>query len=377
MGRKKKTESEGQSNSEKLQSFLKQRESEHYNFSDEIYYRISTGSLLLDIHTGGGLMPGLHRFVGMNEGGKTSEAFEVMKNFLNDMPNTRAVYFQAEGRLSPDMQKRTGISFTSDASEWDDGVCFVYESNIYESVFDLMKMLITDNSENKRYLFLIDSMDALILRDDLNKDLSEAAKVSGGATLSSTFMKKVALAMTKFGHTAILVSQVRENIVIDPYAKRPVKQTSASGGNALLHYANFIFEFEARFQKDLILEKPTERPDISKNKILGHYAKVSIKKSPNEKTNLSIQYPVKYGRTGGKSIWREYEIIDLLLENGMMTKAGAWIKTDASVVEEMKEKGIECPDQFQGRAKLFDFLESNTEFTDYWFEKFKNVFCDL
>jgi len=377
MGRKKKTESSGQSNSEKLQSFLKQRESEHYNFSEEIYYRISTGSLLLDIHTGGGLMPGLHRFVGMNEGGKTSEAFEVMKNFLNDIPNARAVYFQAEGRLSPDMQKRTGISFTSDASEWNDGVCFVYESNIYESVFDLMKMLITDNTENKRYLFLIDSMDALILRDDLNKDLSEAAKVSGGATLSSTFMKKVALAMTKFGHTAILISQVRENIVIDPYAKRPVKQTSASGGNALLHYANFIFEFEARFQKDLILEKPTERPDISKNKILGHYAKVSIKKSPNEKTNLSIQYPVKYGRTGGKSIWREYEIIDLLLENGMMTKAGAWIKTDASVVEEMKEKGIECPEQFQGRTKLFDFLESNTEFTDYWFEKFKNVFCDL
>ena len=86
MGRKKKTESSGQSNSEKLQSFLKQRESEHYNFSEEIYYRISTGSLLLDIHTGGGLMPGLHRFVGMNEGGKTSEAFEVMKNFLNDIP---------------------------------------------------------------------------------------------------------------------------------------------------------------------------------------------------------------------------------------------------------------------------------------------------
>ena len=61
----------------------------------------------------------------------------------------------------------------------------------------------------------------------------------------------------------------------------------------------------------------------------------------------------------------------------MMTKAGAWIKTDPSIVKEMKEKGIECPEQFQGRAKLFDFLESNTEFTDYWFEKFKDVFCDL
>ena len=316
--KKTKKSSEPTSNNDKLGAFLKQRSDEHYNFGEEIYYRISTGSLLLDIHTGGGLMPGLHRFVGMNEGGKTSEAFEVMKNFLTTIPSAKAVYFQAEGRLTPEMKLRSGINFTSTPDEWEDGSCFVYESNIYESVFDLMKLLITDNEEDKRYLFLIDSMDALILRDDFKKDLSEASKVSGGATLSSTFMKKVALAMTKFGHTAILISQVRENIVIDPYAKRPVKQTSASGGNALLHYANFILEFEARFQKDLILEKPAERPDIKKNKILGHYAKVSIKKSPNEKTNLTIQYPIKYGRTEGNSIWKEYEILDLLLENGML-----------------------------------------------------------
>ena len=373
MARKKKVVEEAGTN-ENLKSFLKQRKDEHYNFCEEVYYRISTGSLLLDIHTGGGLMPGLHRFCGMNEGGKTSEAFQIMKHFLKDTPNSRAVYFQAEGRLTPDMKERTGVDFVYDAEEWNDGSCFVYESNIYESVFDLMKMLIKENKEGKRYLFLIDAMDALILRADLEKDLSEAAKVSGGATISSTFMKKVALAMTKFGHTTILISQVREAIAIDPYAKRPVRQTSASGGNALLHYANFIFEFEARFQKDLILEKPDQRPDISSNKILGHYAKVTIKKSPNEKTNLSISYPVRYGRKGGKSIWREYEVLDLLLENGMLEKKGAWIKVNESVKEEMEQEGIDCPEQFQGRQKVFDFLEENQKFTDLWFNRFKEVY---
>jgi recombination protein RecA len=376
MTRKKKA-TEDMGANENLQSFLKQRKDEHYNFCEEVYYRISTGSLLLDIYTGGGLMPGLHRFVGMNEGGKTSEALEVMRNFLNTIPDARGVYFQAEGRLTPDMKARTGIKLTYNAEDWKDGTCFVFDSNIYESVFDLIKMLITDNKDNKKYLFLIDSMDALILRADMAKDLSEAAKVSGGATISSTFMKKVALAMTKFGHTLILISQVRESIVIDPYAKRPIRQTSASGGNALLHYANFIFEFEARFQKDLILEKPDQRPDIKTNQILGHYAKVTIKKSPNEKTNLSIAYPVKYGRKDGKSIWREYEVLDILLENGMLEKKGAWIKVSESVQKEMKKEGIECPEQFQGRQRVFEFLEENTKFTDLWFDRFRDAYSGV
>ena len=40
MARKKKTEAAA-TNNEKLTSFLKQREKEHYNFNDEIYFRQS------------------------------------------------------------------------------------------------------------------------------------------------------------------------------------------------------------------------------------------------------------------------------------------------------------------------------------------------
>ena len=117
------------------------------------------------------------------------------------------------------------------------------------------------------------------------------------------------------------------------------------------------------------------KSDIKKNKILGHYAKVIIKKSPNEKTNLSIHYPVRYGRADGTSIWKEYEVLDLLLENGMMEKKGAWITSHEEMREEMKEHDIECPEKFQGRNNLFKFLEENKEFTDYWFNKFKNIFA--
>ena len=68
---------------EMLKSFLKENKDHHYNYEDEIDYKVSSGSLNVDFELGGGFGPGLHRFVGMNEGGKTSEALEVMKNFLN------------------------------------------------------------------------------------------------------------------------------------------------------------------------------------------------------------------------------------------------------------------------------------------------------
>jgi len=63
--------------SEQLSSFLKTHKEDHYNYEETVEYKVSTGSLTLDIETGGGLGPGLHRFCGINEGGKTSEALEV------------------------------------------------------------------------------------------------------------------------------------------------------------------------------------------------------------------------------------------------------------------------------------------------------------
>ncbi len=57
--------------SEQLSSFLKTHKEDHYNYEEAIEYKVSSGSLTLDIETGGGFGPGLHRFCGINEGGKT------------------------------------------------------------------------------------------------------------------------------------------------------------------------------------------------------------------------------------------------------------------------------------------------------------------
>ena len=77
-----------------------------------------------------------------------------MKNFLK-MPKSKAVYFKAEGRLSDEMIKRCGIKFVFDYEEWEEGTCFVFESNIYETSVDLMRQLVSSNEEKNKYCFVL------------------------------------------------------------------------------------------------------------------------------------------------------------------------------------------------------------------------------
>ena len=366
---------EEQSTKSVLKGFLKQNKEHHYNFEEEISYKISSGSLKMDFELNGGFGPGLHRFVGMNEGGKSSESLEVMKNFLKQ-PNSRGLYITAEGRLSKEMKTRSGINFCSSDEEWDSGSCFIFESNIFEVVLDIMRTLIMDNPENVRYCFILDSIDGLIMKDDLNKSFDDAHKVAGGALLGAKFMQKMSIALAKRGHMAIFISQVRADIKLDPYSKAPIRQTTATGGNALLHFANFILEFEPRFKKDLILSLPNQPIDPQKNPILGHNVKVTVKKSPNEKTNYTIEYPVRYGRTGGKSVWVERELIDMLTAWEFISQKGAWISFDEDFINLLKDNGFECPDKIQGESKLNSFLEENSGLANFLIGYFKEIIIE-
>jgi len=376
MAKTKTSEEKKITSTEVLSTFLKQNSEDHYNFEETVDYKVSSGSLQLDLQLGGGFGPGLHRFVGMNEGGKTSEALEVMKNFLNEIENSKGFYIKAEGRLSPEMQKRSGVKFVFTPEEWVAGTCFVFESNIYETVVDAMRQLVSKNEEKTKFCFLLDAVDGLIAKNDMDKSFEESSKVAGGAVIAATFMKKLSIALAKRGHMAIFISQVRADIKLDPYSKAPVRQTSATGGNALLHFANWILEFEPRFKGDLILKSATDKIDLEKNPPVGHWAKVTVKKSPNEKTNLTIPYPIRYGRTGGKSIWIEKEIVDLLLAWELVAKSGAWFAPSEDFVQLLAEKELSFPEKIHGEAALFKVVEENQELCKFLISYFRSLIAN-
>lgn len=357
-----------------LTSFLKNKKEDHYNFEDAVSYKVSTGSLTFDLLTGGGLRPGVHRFVGFTEGGKTSAALEVMKNFLNTVDGAKGFYIKAEGRLSEEMMKRAGVKFVFSAEQWEAGTCFVFECNIYETVVDAMRQLVMHNEEKNKYMFILDSVDGLITKGDLDKTFEESKKVAGGAVLASDFMKRMSIALQKRGHMAVFISQVRSDVKIDPYSSAPIRQTSATGGNALLHFADFIFDFEPRFEGDIILKDPSiKKSDPVKNPIIGHLCKVVIKKSPNEKSKVKFQYPIKYGRTDGRSIWLEKEIVDMLMRWEVVTRSGAWYYVAEDFAVTLKENGFEAPEKFQGENAIFEFVESNPKLVKFLHKYFVDM----
>jgi len=343
-------------------SFLKTHKEFHYNLDQQAEdYVVSSGSMILDSYLDGGFSAGVHRFVGANEGGKTNEALHVMLNMMKTVDNSKGIYIKAEGRLSKSIKERSGLTFVTDADEWVAGTCLVFECNVFDVVFDFLRGLLKNNPNRERFGIVIDSMDGLLPQSELEKRTSDAAKVAAGALMTSDFLKRVSLGMSKFGHLLILISQIRAKVDINPYAKGdPNNQTNSSGGNAALHYPDWILEFQKQFKSDKILEKPKEQIGPN-NKPYGHMAKVLICKSTNENTGNVVKYPIRYGRINGKSVWVEREIVDLLLMWDYMDKKGSWFTCDEEVVDFLKKDGIECQSKFQGIASIQEYLEENSD----------------
>lgn len=369
-----KAEKEAPSNGDagRLASILKDRKDDHYNFEDTVKWKFSTGSLILDSATGGGITPSLVRLCGPFNSGKSAFALDLVRNFMATVPNSKAFWILAEGRLSDENKERSGLTFVTDPEKWKDGTVFVLESNIYELIVDSIKELTTNNEEDKRYCFIIDSMDGLILKKDRDERGIEAGKVAGPQLITKKLLQALGLGMFKRGHLAIAVSQVSSDIKIDPYAKTANRGGMFSGGNALLHWADFIFEYLPSNQADFIFDSPDGKfGDKKGSKTIGKWAKVVLQKSTIETTRRhTFSYPIKFGKKPC-AIWSEYEIIDSILMYDLAKAKGAWITIDDSLIEGAKKVNIEIDKQYNGKDDLRKSLEENPKLTEYLFEKIK------
>jgi len=361
MGRTPKNNSDTvESKLSELDKYLKQNSEHHFAFDTPIEYVVSSGSLVLDMEMGGGIRPGVIRSTGITEGGKTSNALAFARNFQKvNEDKGQVIYVKAEGRLSKDMIARSGINI--DPSKFR-----VVPTNDFEFVIDMIRNLTKHNPDDKLYMFIIDSLDSLVPRNDIEKSAIEAEKTAGGALLTSTFLRKMANYFTCKGHICLLISQVRSKIQINPYVKGDPKVTNASGGNAALHYSDWILEFQERYQKDIIF-------DEDKNPI-GHWCKIFFRKTPNEKTGIEVRYPIKYGRTNGNSIWVEYEIIEQLKAWELIEVKGAWINISEPLHAELTEAGFTVDKLIQGQEKLRKVLENDAKLTEYLFDKFIKIY---
>ena len=81
-------------------------------------------------------------------------------------------------------------------------------------------MLVKENEDDKKYMFIVDSVDALCRQNDYEKPFEDSEQVAGGALITSVFLKKMVLPIIKLNHMMILTSQVRVEVATNPYAAR-------------------------------------------------------------------------------------------------------------------------------------------------------------
>ncbi len=352
---------------------MKEHKTEHYNFEERVDWKVSTGSLLLDIATGG-VSPALWRLCGNNNCGKTPQALEIVRNIFEGVPNSKCLWVIAEGRgLSEENKQRCGLKFVYDPKDWEINTVFVLESNIYELFIKVVRDLVRNNPENIRYAMIVDSMDGLILRDDSLRDITENSKVCGPAALSKKMLQSLSLGMFKYGHWMGLISQVTSEIKIDPYAKTANRGGQFSGGNALLHTADIILQWESVYNGDFILNNPSGKMNDGKSTVIGQHVPVTFVKSSLEASKRKkVVYPIRYGKKPS-AIWKEREITDILLTWNLIERKGSWVTAAQPLLDMVQEAKLQFPDKVQGLDKIIDYLEENSPVTDFLFKKFKET----
>lgn len=293
---------------------------------------------------------------------------------MDTVPKSMGCYIFAEARLSKVNQRLSKRPFVSNPSDWSKDNILVYQSNIYESVIEFIKSLVNNNPGNNRYCFVFDSVDALVPRGDIAKDASESARVAGPAALSKKFFNAMNLPMVKRGHLALLISHMTSEVKIDPYARVTPKFGNFSGGNAALHYAQYIFEAQPRWGSDTIFDNPAGKMNDGKSKPIGHWTKWILRKTGQEgNKDKTISFPVRYGAEPGRAIWVEYEIASLLLMWEMVKKKGSWLELTEELLAEIKPIDPDVPVKVQGERQFCDYLLSNPSVTKYLYQKFSKL----
>jgi hypothetical protein len=358
-----------------LAGILKEFPKEHLNFSETIDWKSSYGSLALD-YASGGVRPGLIRLCGASGGGKTACTLEIIRNIFKDVPNSKCLWVISEGRPpSLENKARCGLKFVSKAEDWLPGTIFILESNIYELFIKMVKELTLNNPENNRYIYVVDSLNGMITRNDSSRDIEENTMVAGQAVLSKKMLQSLALGTKKFGHSLILLSQITAQIKIDPYQKVANRSGDMAGGNAAIHYSDTILTFEHPNNSDFIMDNPSGRMNDSKSKPIGQNVRVMLNKTAIEASKKTIvTYPLLFGRRPS-GVWREREVADSLIMFGFIVRGGAWYNFSEKIIEEAASQGITLPQKIQGIEKVYTFLQENPDVCDYFYNLLLEIMC--
>ncbi len=342
----------------------------------------STGVLSIDYLLGGkGLGTGICRLTGEPGMGKSSLGLLIVKNFLETHKKSRGLIIPTEARLTDKLKSRSGVKFVHTPEEWVNGTCLILPTNVYEKIANFLITLVKTNEmhpkeKREHFVIMIDCIDYLSLESELEIEFGgdKNRRPAGPQYLTKILWSRLALPFQSGQHLAIFCSQRSAAPKLDNYTKTPIRQGDSSGGSALKHQANVVIDLNSRYESDYVLENPDLKYDRKKNDKIGHRCSGFIRKSDNERYDVSFEFFVKYGRTNGNSVWIERDVFDQLLAWEQLTREGQGsFNWNPDLYAELKKIDPNIPDKIRSANRAYEYLESQPKVTQFLVEKFKNI----
>ena len=275
---------------------------------------VSTGSLSLDIALGiGGLPKGrIIEIYGPESSGKTTLALQTIAEAQKK--GGICAFVDAEHALDPVYARKLGVDLQN---------LLISQPDTGEQALEITDMLVRSNAVD---VIIVDSVAALVPKAEIEGEMGDT-HVGLQARLMSQALRKITGNIKNANCLVIFINQIRMKIGVMFGSPE-----TTTGGNALKFYASVRLDIRrtgAVKEGDEVVGSET-RVKVVKNKVAP----------PFRQAEFQILY--------GKGIYRNGEVIDLGVQQGLVEKSGAWYAYKGNKIG-------------QGKANAAKYLEDNPE----------------
>jgi len=273
--------------------------------------RFPTGSPALDEAMGGGYPRG--RFIelfGPESGGKSTLALHAIAEFQKKYPDEDVGLIDVEYSMEEAYARAIGV---------DTEVLLLHQPESGEQALNVLKLMITLGVK----LIIVDSVAALTTTAEVKGDLGDI-HVATQARLMSQSLKQLASIAGRNKATVIWTNQIRAKIGVTWGDK-----TTTPGGQALGFYSS-VRAHIARISSEKVTES-------GKEIAISNRVKVQIKKNKVSPPFRVAEFIITFGH-GIDSV---AEVFDLAVENGVVSKSGAWFSFGDARLGQGRQKVIE------------------------------------
>jgi len=251
---------------------------------------IPTGSLALDAALGiGGVPRGrIVEIFGPEASGKTTLALQIVAEA--QAAQGIAAFIDAEHALDPSYAARLGVDINE---------ILISQPDTGEQALEIADMLVRSGAID---VIVIDSVAALVPRAEIEGEMGDAS-VGLHARLMSQALRKLAGSLSKSDTTCVFINQLREKIGV--MFGNPETTT---GGRALKFFSTVRID--------------VRRVDSIKQgtEVVGNRVRAKVVKNKVAAPFRQAEFDLMYG-TG---ISKEGNLIDLGVEEALISKSGAW-----------------------------------------------------